>query len=183
MKPKSTRQATKMARKMTFFDLLIILGVIVGLAWFYNHSVDRIQAIQGKSVADSSRAMKLGKVTFFSDDNRRNTDVIVEIAESDYEQQQGLMFRQSLPDGQGMLFIYPDEQVRSFWMKNTPVSLDMIFINSRYEIVKIRKYTHPNSEKTYSSEKPAQYVVEVVAGYCDTYGIREGQRIFWERIN
>ncbi len=180
--PKNTNDAKKKARRTTLFDLLIILIMVAVLSWFYNHSVNRIENIQAQVSPDSVSVVKTGRVIFYDDDNRRNVEIVVEIAESDYEQQQGLMFREKLPEGQGMLFIYPDEKERVFWMKNTKISLDMIFINSRYEIVRIQPYTRPLSEKLYPSDKPAQFVVEVPAGFCERYGIKKGQRITWERF-
>ncbi|RMH65751.1 MAG: DUF192 domain-containing protein [Calditrichaeota bacterium] len=180
--PKNTNEAKKRSRRTTLFDLLLILGMVAVLSWFYKHSVARIETIQESVSPDSLSVNKTGRVIFYDAQNRRNVEVVVEIAESDYEQQQGLMFRKNLPEGQGMLFIYPDEKERHFWMKNTEISLDMIFINSRYEIVKIQPYTRPLSEKLYPSEKPAQYVVEVPAGFCERYGIKKGQRITWERF-
>ena len=80
---------------------------------------------------------------------------------------------------QGMLFIFPDERYQSFWMLNTLFSLDMIFINSKKEIVTIHKNTKPLSEQSYPSSEPAQYVLEVNAGFCDRYNIKQGDKVFW----
>lgn len=123
---------------------------------------------------------KLGKVVFYDSSGHDNMDIIVEIEDDEYHRAKGLMFRQSLPDNQGMLFIFDNEAIRRFWMKNTSISLDIIFINASMKIVKIHKNTTPFSEQTYSSEKPAKYVVEVRAGFSERYQIKEGQTISWK---
>ena len=94
---------------------------------------------------------------------------------------QGLMYRQNLPENAGMLFIFTNEEPRSFWMKNTYISLDIIYINSKKEIVSIQKYTQPRSTYSIPSEKPAMYVLEVNAGFTDKYGIHPGDKIDFSR--
>lgn len=125
---------------------------------------------------------KLGKVFFYDSSKTDIMDIIVEIEDDEYHRAKGLMFRESLPDNQGMLFVFDDETIRYFWMKNTRISLDIIFINASMKIVKIQKNTTPYSEQTYPSEKPAKYVVEVRAGFSERYGIKEGQTISWEPL-
>ena len=82
-------------------------------------------------------------------------------------------------ENHGMLFIFPAERYQSFWMLNTLFSLDMLFINSKKEIVTIHKNTTPLSQQSYPSSKPAIYVLEVVAGYTDKFNIKEGDKIYW----
>lgn len=91
------------------------------------------------------------------------------------------MFREKMEDGQGMLFIFPSEEPEGFYMKNTIIPLDIIFINSKKEIVKIYKNTTPFSEQDLPSLKPAVYVVEVNAGFTDKNNIKEGDFIDWRR--
>ena len=122
---------------------------------------------------------KEGELTFYSADNEPIIKIDIEIADNEYERQLGLMKRKSMENNQGMLFIFPDETLRSFWMRNTLISLDMIFINSQREIVTIHKNTTPLSGQSYTSTKPAVYVVEVEAGFTDKYEIHEGDKIGW----
>lgn len=105
----------------------------------------------------------------------------VEIAESDSARQRGLMQRQSLPERGGMLFIFDREETQSFWMANTPLALDLLFVSGDSQIVDIDKYTRPFSPSSITSDAPARYVIEVRAGFADTYGIVEGERVRWER--
>ncbi len=107
--------------------------------------------------------------------------VRVEIAESEAARTQGLMGRKSMAEDQGMLFIFPYEEYRSFWMVNTPLSLDIIFVNSAGSIVTIQRNTVPYSEESIPSTAPATYVVEVNAGFCDRHGVREGNLVRWIR--
>lgn len=102
----------------------------------------------------------------------------IEIADSNKERQQGLQNRESLCETCGMLFIFDREEPVSFWMKNTSISLDMIFINNDGEIKKIHKNTTPfRLSPTYMSESKVRYVVEVNAGFTDTYSIKEGDLV------
>jgi uncharacterized protein len=103
----------------------------------------------------------------------------IEIADSDSSRTRGLMQRDSLPEDSGMLFIFDREEPQSFWMANTPLSLDLIFINRDSSIVHIAKYAQPLSPDPVPSEEPARFVLEVEAGYADTKGILEGDRVTW----
>ncbi|SFP86889.1 hypothetical protein SAMN05216330_11181 [Bradyrhizobium sp. Ghvi] len=101
----------------------------------------------------------------------------VEMATTEEEKQTGLMYRKELADGKGMLFDFNPEQEVSMWMKNTYVSLDMIFIRADGRILRIAENTEPLSTKIISSRGPARAVLEVVAGTAQKYGIRVGDRV------
>lgn len=103
--------------------------------------------------------------------------VSVEIADTPEERSFGLMYRRGLPEFHGMLFIFPREEPLSFWMKNTPLPLDILFINTAYEIVSIAHNTTPFSEKPLPSGRPAQLVLEVNGGFCQRHGIAVGDRV------
>lgn len=103
--------------------------------------------------------------------------VEVAIADDDRSRSEGLMDVHNLPENSGMFFIFDDEAQRSFWMANTPLSLDIIFVNSEYEIVRIHRSTPPYSNEQILSEVPAQYVVEVNAGFTLAHDITEGMFI------
>lgn len=101
----------------------------------------------------------------------------VEMAVTPEEQAKGLMFRRELPEGQGMLFDFRHEQPTSFWMKNTYVPLDMIFIRADGRILRIAESTEPLSTKIISSGGLAKGVLEVIAGTAQKYGIAPGDRV------
>ena len=101
----------------------------------------------------------------------------VEMAATDDERQKGLMYRRELADGKGMLFDFSPEQQISMWMKNTYISLDMIFIRADGRISRIAENTEPESTKIISSGGLARGVLEVPAGTAQKYGIAPGDRV------
>lgn len=125
--------------------------------------------------------VKHGELRFLTRSKKLLGAVDIEIADDEAKRMQGLMYRETMKESQAMLFIFPDEAERSFWMKNTIISLDMIYANARNEIVGIQKNTTPYSEESYPSNAPARYVVEVVAGYCESHSIKVGDQIEWKR--
>lgn len=132
-----------------------------------------------QTVTDNGPAFtKEGELYFLSKINNDTIRTIdIEFATNDDERAQGLMNRKSMTDNQGMLFIFPAAQEQSFWMKDTYISLDIIYLDDHKEIVSIQKYTTPLSEESLPSFKKAQYVLEVNAGFCDKYHITYGDRI------
>ena len=104
----------------------------------------------------------------------------IEVADDDAERAQGLMNRPWMEETQGMLFIMENEERQSFWMRNTIIPLDIIYVSADKRIVSIAKDTQPFSEKSIPSAGPAKYVVEVIAGFSDKYGLKAGDRIEFE---
>lgn len=105
----------------------------------------------------------------------------IEIADTDSLRERGMMQRTAFPPESGMLFLFETQEMRQFWMGNTPLSLDLLFISVDSVIVDIAKYAKPYSDEPIVAEAPAQYVLEVPAGFADTKGIVEGDRIRWVR--
>lgn len=105
----------------------------------------------------------------------------IEIADTDSARERGLMQRAALPEKSGMLFIFPREEARNFWMANTPLSLDILYADADSQIVSIARYTRPHSQDSVPSEAPAQFVLEMPAGFADSYGVLEGDRLVWHR--
>jgi len=103
----------------------------------------------------------------------------IEIADDEYQRQTGLMYRKSMAPSQGMLFFMDEEKIHSFYMKNTEIALDIIYINSDREIVSIQKNAMPLDPRSLPSEGPAKYVLEVNAGLSDTWGLTAGDRATW----
>lgn len=102
---------------------------------------------------------------------------MVEIADTEALRARGLMFRPPLEDGRGMLFQFPDTAERGFWMKNTPSSLDILYIAPDGRIVSIARHTTPHSEATIPSNGPAKGVLELRAGRAEEIGARPGDRV------
>ncbi len=107
----------------------------------------------------------------------------IEIAEGDSAVERGMMQRESFPPNSGMLFLFDNVQRRTFWMGNTPVALDLLFISPDSQIVDFAKYAKPFSDESIPSAEPAQFVLEVPAGFVDSQGLVEGDQLRWRRTD
>jgi len=106
--------------------------------------------------------------------------VSVKIADTKTEQAKGLMFKKNLDENEGMLFVFDSERRHSFWMKNTLIPLDMIWVNSNKEVVHIEHSAPPCKESpcpTYSSDQPAQYVLELNGGWSIRHNLNLGDTL------
>ncbi len=95
----------------------------------------------------------------------------VEVASADAERQRGLMFRESLGEDEGMLFLFPTERHNSFWMHNTLIPLDMLFIDSEWKVVGIVERAEPLTDDPRAVPKMSQYVLEVNGGFAASRGL------------
>jgi uncharacterized protein len=111
---------------------------------------------------------------FLSQDLAQSEKIQVQIARSQEETSRGLMYRRSMSDSQGMLFVFEGMTERSFWMKNTYLSLDMIFIDDKGKVVHIIHEVPPLSRTSRKSKFPCKYVLEVNAGRANSAGITIG---------
>lgn len=117
---------------------------------------------------------------FTNGENR--IDVKLEVADTPEEREDGLMNRSSLEPRSGMIFVYNEEDDRSFWMKNTYIPLDIIFLDSDKRIISVEKaYPQPNTSdedlRRYRSEEPAQYVVELPQNFSEKYSLGKGDEL------
>lgn len=109
-------------------------------------------------------------------------DLEIEIADTEYDTQTGLMYRDSMDDNQGMLFVFEDITPRSFYMKNTRMPLDIIYANENGIIVSFQKNAQPFSEESLPSILPAQYVLEINSGLSDKWNLKEGDSLAYKTI-
>lgn len=107
----------------------------------------------------------------------------VEIADTPAKREMGLQYRNELADDQGMLFLFPAEEVLTFWMKNTPIPLDMIFIGSDLKIVGIARDAVPFSTTTRSVGVPSRFVLEIKGGLAKQKGIETGDTVRFEGVS
>ena len=105
----------------------------------------------------------------------------IEIADNDYETQTGLMHRKSMINNNAMLFIFPDMKMRSFYMKNTYIPLDIIYLDKDNTIVSIQENAKPLDETSLPSNTPAQYVLEINAGLSKQWSIAVGDRMVFSK--
>ena len=103
--------------------------------------------------------------------------VTVEVADTDEKRSQGLMYRKHLEMGHGMLFVFPESSIQRFWMKNTYIPLDMIFVNEEYTVVGVLPDVESMTLAARSVDLPAKYVVEVPAGFSKTNQIDRGVHV------
>ncbi|MEQ9262181.1 MAG: DUF192 domain-containing protein [Owenweeksia sp.] len=103
----------------------------------------------------------------------------IELANTPERIQYGMMYRKTLNEDHGMLFFMGEERPLSFWMKNTYVPLDIIFIDSDQKVVSIQKNAQPLSETSLPSEGSASFVLEVAGGFSDKYGLKKGDRVYF----
>ena len=120
-----------------------------------------------------------GTLSFMDLEGNIQASNIIEIARTPDERSRGLMAWQTIGDDEGMLFVYDAPDDRFFWMRNTFVSLDIIFVSETFQVIHIARKTEPLTETRHWSRGPAQYVVEVAAGFSERHGITTESRITW----
>jgi len=145
--------------------LIVFLGIII------------FSGLVEKKTEKEYMFKKEGELSITDSSGNSKIRINIEIADTDFDRQLGLMFRRTMEENQGMLFNFPAEEMQSFWMRNTFIPLDLIFINSAKQIVTIIKNTEPLTDSNHSSTKPAKYVLEVNAGFTEKYSISEGDRV------
>lgn len=107
----------------------------------------------------------------------------IEIADTDYDIQTGLMYRSSMQDNRGMLFVFPEMRQRYFYMRNTKFPLDLIFVDDNNRIVSFQENAKPFDESSLPSDVPAQYVLEVNAGLAEKWSLDIGDRMEYTKID
>ena len=109
------------------------------------------------------------------------TTLRVEVVETLEKQERGLMFRQSLPENEGMLFVYREPQELAFWMRNTFIPLDIVFVGADGIILNIHQARPLDESVLYRSAGAAKYVIETNQGWFSRHGIRPGDRVTFGR--
>ncbi|MGM0576814.1 MAG: DUF192 domain-containing protein [Myxococcota bacterium] len=113
--------------------------------------------------------------------------VVAEVVDTPDSRARGLMFRESLPEGAGMLFVFEERRRHTFWMKNTLIPLDMIFIDDAAgrgepRVVGVVHRAEPRTLRTRGVDRPSRWVVEVPGGFAREHGIREGVRVRFQGL-
>lgn len=140
------------------------------------------QAADSASLTNGPTFRDDGQLVFVNHGTNKTIKLIqIEIADDSEKRTQGLMWRESMPEDDGMLFIFDAEEPLTFWMKNTYISLDMVFADKSGNIVSIYSEATPFSEVSIPSGAPAKYVVEVNGGFCTKYGINVKDKMEYER--
>ncbi len=106
----------------------------------------------------------------------------IEIAETSYETETGLMYRKGMEEYQGMLFVFEDMRLHNFYMKNTEFPLDIVYIKDNMTIASFQENAQPLDEKSLPSKVPVQYVLELNAGLVQKWGLKVGDSIAFHRL-
>lgn len=134
------------------------------------------QSADGLGEALNPRLSQTGQARIHTRDGRQIA-VAVEIASNDRDRVRGLMFRRSMPAEAGMIFVFPDEAPRSFWMENTYLPLDMIFARADGTILGAVENAEPLTRTSRAVKGAAKFVLEVNGGFCARHGIAPGDRL------
>lgn len=149
---------------------LLLFGMLLILVGCNGDEPDRPSAFE-----------KEGTLTFYTPDDTSLKTIDVEIADSDAERQRGLMHRRSLGYDRGMLFIFDEVSEGSMWMKNTPLPLDIVFVDADSQVINVHRRTTPFSEEPIEPAAPRKFVVEVRAGFADKFGVTDSSWVRWTR--
>lgn len=157
-------------------SIIVVLGLLTLIfrkqIFEKKHEVKRIE----------NKFTKEGELTFADSTGKEIKKIDIEFSDNDYDTELGLMYRYSMEEYQGMLFIFPVSKPHSFWMRNTYISLDIIFVKSDLSILNIQKYAPILNDNPLPSDGDAQYVVEVIAGFSDKYNLKPGDKISYKDL-
>lgn len=151
------------SQAIIFFTALLIL--VFGV-YLYNYYQARSQLIS---------------VKFVHPDGKQSKEFYLKVFSSDAERQRGLMYVKEMPEQEGALFIFPSMRENSFWMKNTYISLDMLFLDQQHTVLGILENVPVLNTQPRTINQPSQYVIELNAGAAKSSGIVEGSRAVYER--
>ena len=161
--------------------ILILTTVILSILSFYN--CKDTSNSKSQNLTKEIKFTKQGELTLM----KAGTDSIlvkldIEIADNEYKTQTGLMYRNSMGENQAMLFVFPNEERRSFYMKNTEIPLDIIYFSSNKKLMSLQKNAKPYDQTSLPSETESQYVLEVNAGLSDKWNLEKGDSFEFTRI-
>ena len=128
---------------------------------------------------NSTTFTKQGSLTINRQGNPEPLVVDIEVADTETKRNQGLMYRRHMESNHGMLFIMEELKEQNFYMRNTYISLDIIYLDENKKIVSIARNTETLNDNSIPSNGNALYVLEVVAGYGETHGLQVGDQIEW----
>ncbi len=171
-------------RNKTVLAGAVLLVVLITALWIINKD-ERENNPEKIEKKRHEPPFKKEGVLYIEENSEMDTLAIIEIeiADTPEDIRQGMMYRTRLEANHGMFFLFDGERERSFWMKNTILSLDILFINASGRIVHIAEHTIPYSKDPIPSIYPAQFVLEVNAGFCREHGITAGHIVHFTYNN
>lgn len=142
-----------------------------------------LQCSSDPPASDAAPSFEDGRLAFVQPNGDTLTTIALAIADTDAERQRGLMRQRSLGYDRGMLFIFEEIDSTGMWMKNTPLPLDIAFVDDEGRILNIARGTTPFSETAITPAAPNKYAVEVRAGFADKFGLTDRTRVRWTRTD
>lgn len=187
-KKKQGKDISMEKQRRTILSATFVLALLVGVVLVQGSLREDFVQDSRMDKVDLNQARNSSIKAVFTDQNKSLGTLELEKADEPEERRKGLMDRQSLENGTGMIFVWENSENRTFWMKNTYISLDMIFITAEKTIRTIKQADpEPNvsdSElKVYSSEGPARYVIEARQNFTERKGIEEGHEVSFNLSN
>jgi len=158
-----------------------LLGLVLAAATACQRPPSGSASAPGSEQA--AKSLPTAEVVLFPSSGGAPLTVRVEVARTAAETARGLMFRKSLDADAGMLFLFDAPEIRRFWMRNTYIPLDMIFLDDKKTVVGIEENTIPLDETSRGPDRPAQYVIEVRGGYTRPHGVGLGSRAEFHGVN
>lgn len=173
---KKLKENKKIKRPVKSWLFLLLLPVLL-IAYLYFSAPAPVTVSGGEN--EMERITKEGVLVFNTAKELLRIDI--EIADTETDRQNGLMYRDDISYKEGMLFIFDDIDYRAFWMKNTKIPLDILFVDENQKIVDIAYGAVPFSEQSIISSKKTKYVIEVKAGFVSVNEIKIGDMISYKR--
>jgi uncharacterized membrane protein (UPF0127 family) len=178
-----SKKKNKRGRILSVISIVLLLIFVLFFVFGGMQNSEKSKKVMKREAKAKGHEFRIdGQLDFFGEKNDTIISIFIEIAEDDYSREKGLMYRRNIPDTVGMLFVFPEEDYHSFWMKNTPSPLDILYVDGFGKIVRIYENTEPYSEESIPSGELAQYVVEVKGGFCSVHHITTNHRIEFVRF-
>lgn len=178
--PPHEEKVTRISSARKLLVVAAVVAIIVALVYWLREDSAEVIYVPDEDEEEPS-FVKEGELSFLkANTSDTAAHIAIEVADDDEQRSQGLMYRSSMPDTTGMLFIFEQARPQNFWMKDTKISLDIMYVDEDSVIFMIYKSVMPYSEKSIPSEKDALYVVEVNAGFSNRHNIEQGDRIAFE---
>lgn len=153
--------------KKSILYLFLLSGIIFGCK----------EEEKAEIINDSIEFTKDAEALLISEESDTIQRLAIEISDDDYERETGLMYRDSMKKDQGMLFIFEEEALREFYMKNTHFPLDIIFLDEDKRIINIARNTEPETLESINSDAPAKFVLEINGGLSDNWNLEKGDKL------
>jgi uncharacterized membrane protein (UPF0127 family) len=167
---------TMQTERKTTRDIFVPTMAILLLVWFFI-SCDHAQALDTRKQAQTAQPQVM-----ITNSEGRIHSWNVELAISDAQRMRGLMYRDHLAADSGMLFLFTYESIQAFWMKNTRIPLDMIFIRANMTIAGIAENAKPYDLASYRVSTPSMFVLEINGGQAKQYGLATGDKVRFENV-